>query len=168
MNSNIILGIDPGLATTGWAVLKCDLQNISKQEKSCEIINYGIITTSKGEEIGQRLCEIYDDLTGIVEKYKPDFAGVESLLFYSNAKTAIAVGQARGVVLTVLAKAGVSRADFTPLQVKQFITGYGRADKKQVQECVSMMLNIDGLVQDDACDALAIAMIAEASIKKLI
>ncbi len=151
----LFLGIDPGLATTGWAILVLN----EGSKSSVDVVNYGVITTRKDVEIGQRLCEIYDDLSTIIEQYKPTLAGVETLLFCNNAKTAIAVGQARGVVLTVLAKAGIQRRDFTPLEIKKFITGYGRASKKQVQECVSMMAGIEGRVQDDACDAIAVGML---------
>lgn len=174
MGKKIVMGIDPGLATTGWAILSCDevSDDLMKKElfhskktvginTKFEVVNYGVIETAKGIEIGDRLSEIYEDLQGLIEKYKPVIAGVESLIFCNNAKTAISVGQARGVVLLALAKANIARYDFTPLQIKQFVTGYGRAGKLQVQECVSMLLGIDGRIQDDACDALAVAMLVE-------
>ncbi|MDD2270011.1 MAG: crossover junction endodeoxyribonuclease RuvC, partial [Candidatus Dojkabacteria bacterium] len=113
----------------------------------------------KGLSTSTRLKEIYDDLNEIIEEFKPEACGVETLLFYNNAKTAISVGEARGVILLVLEEFGLPIHDFTPLQVKDAVTGYGKADKRQVQENVKRFCNLKSLPKpDDAADALAIAI----------
>ncbi|NLZ24602.1 crossover junction endodeoxyribonuclease RuvC [Candidatus Dojkabacteria bacterium] len=148
-----ILGIDPGLATTGWAIVDFD--------KECNpiVVDYGAIITPKGVPVPQRLLEIYSDLEELIEKYKPELAGVETLIFYKNVKTAMSVGEARGVILLVLEKSGIPVKEHTPLQVKSAVTGYGRADKRQVQKNVQMLCNLDELPKpDDAADAIAIAL----------
>lgn len=146
-----ILGIDPGVATTGWAILDFD--------NDLELIDFGVITTKKGLEQAERLKEISGDLEEIINKFKPEAAGVELLLFTNNAKTAMAVGEARGVVLLNLAKNNIKILQFTPPQVKSSITGNGRADKKQVQENVKRICKLENLPKpDDAADAVAIAI----------
>ena len=115
-----ILGIDPGLAIVGWAIVDFD------KDLNPVPVDYGAITTDKGLNISTRLKEIYDDMCEIVEKFKPEECGVETLLFYNNAKTAISVGEARGVVLLVLEEFNLPIHDFTPLQVKDAVTGYGK------------------------------------------
>lgn len=148
-----ILGIDPGLATTGWAVV--DFDNDSKPIP----VDYGAITTPKGLSVSERLVEIYDDMNSLIKKFKPDYAGVETLLFTNNAKTAMSVGEARGVVLLALEKNSIPIREFTPPQVKNSITGYGKADKKQVQENVKRFCNLDSIPKpDDTADALAVAI----------
>lgn len=148
-----ILGIDPGLATVGWSIV-----DFGKDGKPTAI-DYGAITTEKGESVGNRLSEIYDDLNSIINEFKPEYCGLETLLFYNNAKTAIVVGEARGVVLLCLERSNIPVHEFTPLQVKSSITGYGKATKKQVQENVKMIYGLDEIPKpDDVADALAISI----------
>jgi len=148
-----ILGIDPGLAIVGWAIVDFD------KDLNPSPVDYGAIITDKDLNVSTRLKEIYDDLHEIVEEFKPKVCGVETLLFYNNAKTAISVGEARGVVLLVLEEFGLPVHDFTPLQVKDAVTGYGKADKKQVQENVKRFCKLKEIPKpDDAADALAVAI----------
>lgn len=148
-----ILGIDPGIAITGWAII--DFNTDGKPTP----VDYGAIFTQKGLTVGNRLLEIYTDLNSILKKFKPDYCGLETLLFYNNAKTAIVVGQARGVILLCLEKSNVPVHEFTPLQVKSSISGYGKATKAQVQENVKMICNLDDIPKpDDVADALAIGI----------
>lgn len=152
----IYLGIDPGTATTGFGVIE---KTTGKQQ--FQILDYGVITTSKTDSDAVRLKILYDDLTGLVKKYKPVKVGVEKLYFEKNQKTAMSVSQARGVAILVLANAGLDIAEFTPLQVKNTLCGYGKADKKQVQKMVQMTFGLKHLPKpDDAADALAIALCA--------
>ena len=154
-----IVGIDPGLATTGWAVVDFEGREI------LEVVNYGIVETKKGLERGVRLGEIYSDLCEIFEEFKPEVAGVELLIFCNNAKTAMKVGEARGVALLALNTCGIETYDYTPLQVKSSICGYGQADKKQVQENVQRMCSLSSLPEpDDAADAIALAICCNDSI----
>ncbi|MFA6027398.1 MAG: crossover junction endodeoxyribonuclease RuvC [Patescibacteria group bacterium] len=147
-----VLGIDPGLATTGFAVIK-------KDGNCIQPINYGIISTKAGEDFASRLEKIYKELNKIIKKYKPEAAACEELFFCKNVKTALAVGQARGVILLAIKHHKLPLLEFTPLQVKQSLTGYGQADKKQIQYMVSLLLNMKKPVkQDDTADALAIAL----------
>ena len=148
-----ILGIDPGLAIVGWAIIDFD------KDLNPQPVDYGAIITNKGLNVSTRLKEIYEDMNEIVDKFKPEVCGVETLLFYNNAKTAISVGEARGIVLLVLEQHSLPIYDFTPLQVKDAVTGYGKADKKQVQENVKRFCNLDSIPKpDDAADALAVAI----------
>ena len=148
-----ILGIDPGIAITGWSVIDFD-----KDGKPTPI-DYGAITTQKGNTVGNRLKEIYEDLNKIIKEFKPEYCGIETLLFYNNAKTAIVVGEARGVVLLVLEQENIPVSEFTPLQVKSSISGYGKATKKQVEENVKLLLNLESIPKpDDVSDALAISI----------
>ena len=148
-----ILGIDPGLAIVGWAIVDFD------KDLNPSPVDYGAIITDKGLNVSTRLKEIYEDMNEIVDKFKPEACGVETLLFYNNAKTAISVGEARGIVLLVLEDHGLPIYDFTPLQVKDAVTGYGKADKKQVQENIKRFCNLDSIPKpDDAADALAVAI----------
>jgi len=151
-----ILGIDPGLATTGWAIVDFD-------ERGTPIpLDYGAILTEKGLTVSQRLQEIYSDINELIKIHKPDLAGVETLIFCNNAKTAIAVGESRGIVLLALEQNNLPMKEFTPLQVKNAVTGYGKADKKQVQENVKVLCNLKEIPKpDDAADAIAIAIAAE-------
>lgn len=156
-----IIGIDPGLATTGWAVVEFD------ENSTPNILDYGCITTQKGLTVQTRLKEIYSDMNELLEKYKPEYAGVETLLFYNNQKTAMSVGQARGVVLLALENAGIQVSEMTPLQVKSSVTGYGQAQKKQVQEAVRMLCGMDEIPKpDDAADAIAIALTTEILVRR--
>jgi crossover junction endodeoxyribonuclease RuvC len=148
----IILGIDPGLATIGWGVVR-------KTGQKNESVAYGHISTDKNLPLSQRLLEIYQDLSDIIELYKPDTAAVEELFFYNNQKTVIDVAQARGVILLTLQSFSVTVTGYTPLEVKQALTNYGRADKRQVQEMVRILLNLATIPKpDDTADALALAL----------
>jgi crossover junction endodeoxyribonuclease RuvC len=151
----IIIGIDPGTATTGYAV-------IDKQKNNTHLIlDFGVIQTSKNESDSERLLVLQKDLEKIIKKYKPSVAGVEKLYFETNAKTAMTVSQARGVVLVTLQKNNVNIKEFTPLQVKSIICGYGKADKKQVQYMIQKTFQLKSLPKpDDAADALGIALCA--------
>lgn len=147
-----ILGIDPGTATTGFGV-------IEKAGGKLHFIDAGVITTPPEMSMPNRLSEIYAGLGHIIEEHQPDHVSVELLYFATNVTTAISVGQARGVILLAVAEAGLGVAEYTPLQVKQAVTGYGKADKKQIQEMVKMLLGLNGIPKpDDAADGLAIAI----------
>ena len=148
----IILGIDPGYAIVGYGI-------IEKIGNSVRAIDYGVITTDKNEKFPDRLIKIYDSLETIIDKYKPDAFAIEELFFQNNQKTAIDVAQARGVaVLCAKQKIG-NLYEYTPLQIKQALTGQGRADKHQVQFMVKAMLNLTSIPKpDDAADALAVAI----------
>lgn len=147
-----IIGIDPGTATTGFGV-------IEKIGSKLKFVDAGVISTSAQKAMPDRLSEIHDGLNELIEHHKPQVIAVELLYFSSNVTTAISVGQARGVVLLAAGQHGVELAEYTPLQVKQAVTGYGRADKKQIQEMVKMILGLDGIPKpDDAADGLAIAI----------
>ncbi|MGL4687537.1 MAG: crossover junction endodeoxyribonuclease RuvC [Fusobacteriaceae bacterium] len=147
-----VLGIDPGTAIVGYGIVDFD-------KNEYKTINYGCIYTDKDLELEERLLIIYNELEEIIEKFKPDYMAVEELFFFKNAKTVISVGQARGVVILAGMKGGLSPKGYTPLQVKMGITGYGRADKQQVQKMVQKILALDEIPKpDDAADALAVAV----------
>lgn len=147
-----VLGIDPGLATTGWAII--DFVN-----DKIDVVDFGVISTLKGQEVSVRLVEIYKDIHEILDKFTPEIAGVETLLFTNNIKTAMSVGEARGVVMLSLQQYNLNIYQFSPTQVKSSITGSGRADKRQVQENVKRICNMDELpTPDDAADAIAVAI----------
>ncbi len=147
----LVLGIDPGTAITGFGLVKKDRREL--------LIDYGTITTPAGMDMPARLCKINRELTAIINKYQPDAAAVEELFYHKNSKTVITVAQARGVALMTLAAGGLPIAEYTPLQVKQAVVGYGNAEKKQVQLMVQKILNMEELPRpDDAADALAIAI----------
>ena len=149
---NRILGIDPGSARCGWAVVESDSNNQ-------KLIASGCVKTHIRDSAAQRLCVLHDKLTAIVKKYKPKEAAVEELFFVQNVKTGIVVGQARGVVLLTLAQADIEIFEYKPNQVKLALTGFGHADKKQVQSMVKLILRMDkAIVQDDTADAIAIAL----------
>ncbi len=148
-----ILGIDPGLAITGWSIVDFD------ENGQPNAVDYGAILTEKGLSVSQRLKEIHIDIRKILVKYKPDMCGIETLLFYNNAKTAIVVGEARGVVLLAIEESNLPIHEFTPLQVKSSISGYGKANKKQVQENVRIICKLEEIPQpDDVADAIAVAI----------
>lgn len=147
-----ILGIDPGYAIMGWAVL--DMKG-----NKFQAVDYGAITTDAGTEMPIRLKHLYAELTSIIEKYKPEDAAIEELFFTSNAKTVIHVGEARGVVILACINGGLNISEYTPLQIKQALVGYGRADKKQVQAMVKAILNLEAVPKpDDTADAVAAAI----------
>ena len=147
-----ILGIDPGYGRCGFGVIEKNGQNFI-------LIEYGCIETSKDLRLGQRLLQIDQALTELIKKHQPDMAGVEELFFAKNVKTAMAVAEARGVVMLVLQKAGLNVKEFKPVQIKQALTGYGNSDKKAVQTMVKITLKLAEIPKsDDAADALAVAI----------
>ena len=148
----IILGIDPGYAIVGWGVIE---YNGSK----FKVLGYGSINTPAGLEPAERLLMVYRGMNEIIDKYKPDQIAVEELFFNTNTTTAILVAEARGVILLSAKLAGLTIAEYTPLQVKQAVVGYGRAEKKQVIVMVTSLLNLPAPPKpDDTADALAIAV----------
>lgn len=157
--SEVYLGIDPGIADTGFGLLRKD-----GSKMTC--LAYGSIKTSSKKLLEERLVELHDSLNEIIERFKPSIVGIEELFFAKNAKTALVVGQARGVALLTLKQHKLAIMEFTPLQVKQAVSTYGRADKGQVQRMVKMLLNLKEIPKpDDAADALAIAICAANSLK---
>ena len=147
-----ILGIDPGYAITGFSI-------IDYEGNKFKLIESGAITTNAGVSFPLRLTKIFDDLNLIIDKFKPDAISVEELFFNNNAKTAINVAQARGVVLIVGCRRNIPTFEYTPLQIKQAVTGYGRADKMQVQRMVKAILNVEKLPKlDDTTDSMAAAI----------
>lgn len=148
----IILGVDPGYAIVGIGVI----EYVGNKFRTLE---YGAITTPAGMPTTERLKKIYQEMEMYLDKYKPDAVAIEELFFNSNQKTAINVAQARGVLLVSVANRNIPICEYTPLQVKQSVTGYGRADKKQIQTMVKMLLGLNAIPKpDDAADALAIAI----------
>ncbi len=148
----LILGIDPGLAIVGWGVL--DFNN-----SRFRTVAYGSIQTPAGMETSRRLLGIYWELNGIIEKYHPEQMAIEELFFTKNITTGIRVAEARGVVLLCGEKAGIPLSEYTPMQVKQAVAGYGLADKNQVIQMVTRILNLPAPPKpDDTADALAIAI----------
>ena len=147
----LILGIDPGIAITGYAILSSEKDNIS-------IVASGSIQTSKNKSEAQRLAELFEDIKVIIKTYKPDIAAIEQLFYFKNLKTVIPVAQARGVVVMALAQQGIPLVEYTPLQVKQTITGYGRATKDDVKQMTAIALGCKMPKLDDTVDAIAIAL----------
>jgi crossover junction endodeoxyribonuclease RuvC len=149
----LVLGIDPGTATTGYGLVR------DRPDGSLESVAYGILQTPAGVPAHQRLALLFHQLNDLLLLHRPDACAVEKLFFQRNISTAIAVGQARGVVLLAIAEAGLDAAEYTPNEVKQAVTGYGSAQKRQVQEMVRTLLLLPELPKpDDAADALAIAI----------
>jgi len=163
-NENLVLGIDPGTAITGYGLVWGEGDDL-------RLVDYGVITTPSDESQPQRLQEIYRQLTALIQERQPAEAAVEKLFFSRNVRTALSVGQARGVALLAIANAGIAVHEYTPLEVKQAVVGYGRATKEQVQEMVKVLLGLDSVPQpDDAADAIAVAIchIHSARMKNLI
>lgn len=149
----IILGIDPGTATTGYGVIA------SSPKKPVQCVTYGCITTAKEKPAGERLAILEKGLKLILSEYKPDAVVVERLYFFKNLKSAMPVSEARGVILLTVAKKKLPIFELTPLQVKMAITGYGRAEKKQMQRMVQQTLRLNQIPKpDDAADALGLAI----------
>lgn len=148
----LVLGIDPGTATTGYGLVR-------EEDDRLQAVAFGVIRTEAGEPLAQRLASLYTQLSELVHMYHPAAAAVEELFFSRNVRTAMAVGQARGVALLALVHADIPVGEYTPREVKQAVAGYGSADKEQVQEMVRLLLNLPNVPQpDDAADALAIAI----------
>ena len=151
-----ILGLDPGLANLGFGIISYQ----ENQQNSTNLVDFGIIQTPAKEDIGLRLCIIYNDLHSLITEFKPDLVAAEKLFFYKMGNT-ILVAQARGVIMLVLAQHKLPLIEFTPAQIKQALTGYGNAEKSEVQAAVAEELNLDYIPKpDDAADALAVALTA--------
>ena len=147
-----ILGIDPGYAIVGYGFIDYARCHFS-------VVSFGAITTKAHTPFSQRLNDIYEDMVSIIEKYKPDCLAIEKLYFNTNTTTAIDVAQARGVIVLAASRCGVKVFEYTPLQVKQAVTGYGRAEKRQVMEMVKNILSLEKIPKpDDTADALALAV----------
>ncbi len=148
----IAIGIDPGTETTGYGVVK-------KENTEFICIDYGIIKTSKKNSTSSRLHTLHKEITLIIKKHSPEFLAVENLYFFKNLKTALPVSQAKGVIMLTAEIAQIPVYEFTPLEIKMNITGYGRAEKKQLQEMIKMTLNLKDIPRpDDAADALGAAI----------
>lgn len=147
-----VLGIDPGTAITGFGV-------VEEHGGKLKCINAGVIRTPSDQPMPLRLVTIFDEITELIEEFKPDSVAMESLFFAKNVTTAMTVSQARGVITLAVAKAGLSLAEYTPLQVKQAVTGYGKADKQQMQQMVKTLLGLPSIPKpDDAADGLGVAI----------
>ncbi|MFQ6015981.1 MAG: crossover junction endodeoxyribonuclease RuvC [Anaerolineae bacterium] len=148
----LILGIDPGTAITGFGLVR-------SSDDEMTLVDHGAITTSSDQPMPERLQELYRQLTALIALHRPTEAVVEKLFFSKNVRTALMVGQAKGVVLLAAADAGLPVYEYTPLQIKQAVVGYGRATKDQIQQMVKMLLGLDFVPQpDDAADAIAAAI----------
>ena len=149
----LAIGIDPGIAITGYGVIK------ERQDGSLTVLDYGSIETSADDAMPDRLMQVYRKLKELIDLHQPESGAVEKLFFARNVRTALSVGQARGVALLALAEAGVVLAEYTPNEVKQAVAGFGGADKNQVQKMVQALLGLEESPQpDDAADALAVAI----------
>ncbi|MFW6109899.1 MAG: crossover junction endodeoxyribonuclease RuvC [Patescibacteria group bacterium] len=158
-----ILGVDPGLAKVGWGVIEQPTDKSPEQRKKEEwlVVEYGCISTSAKKSIAERLSKINQAITKLISQFEPTEAAIENLFFGVNAKTAMKVGEGKGVVILACGQCNIPVKEFTPLEIKTALTGYGRADKKQVQEMVKRFLNLEQLPQPDhAADALACAYCA--------
>ena len=163
-DENLVLGVDPGTAITGYGLVWGEGDDL-------RLVDYGAITTPSDESLPQRLQDIYRQLTALIQEWQPAAAAVEKLFFSRNVRTALSVGQARGVALLAMANAGITVHEYTPLEIKQAVVGYGRASKEQVQEMVKVLLGLDSVPQpDDAADAIAVAIchIHSARMKNLV
>jgi len=148
-----ILGIDPGTAITGYGLIR------EADDGALLALDYGVIRTPSSDPLHIRLIHIYQSLVDLIQQYQPQAIAVEELFFSKNARTALSVGHARGVILLAIAQSGIPFFQYKPAQIKQAVTGYGAADKKQIQEMVRMLLALDVIPKpDDAADALAIAI----------
>ncbi len=148
----IIMGIDPGFAITGYGVVKYEGNKFS-------VLDYSAITTAASMKFSDRLLVLYNELEKLIDKYKPDAISIEELFFNKNIKTALTVGHGRGVAVLAAAKSGIDIFEYTPLQVKQSVVGYGRAEKAQIQQMVKAILNLPAIPKpDDVADALAVAI----------
>nr|MBN1229264.1 crossover junction endodeoxyribonuclease RuvC [Anaerolineae bacterium] len=149
----LVLGIDPGIAITGYGMVQ------ETPSGDASMVAYGAITTPARLDVPARLQQIYREMRQLTEKYRPDSAAIEKLLFGRNVTTAMAVGQARGVTILALADSGLAIAEYTPASIKQAVAGYGNASKGQVQDMVKLLLGLDEIPRpDDAADALAVAL----------
>jgi len=158
----IILGIDPGTTLIGYGLIE------GEKNQGCRLKNFGCIKTSPQKTTAEKLEDLYCELIKIIKKYQPDILATEEIFFFKNHKTAIKVSQARGIILLAGQQNNLPIYEFTPLQIKQALTGYGRAEKKQIQEMVRIFLKLKKIPKpDDAADALAIAICCFNSLKSL-
>jgi crossover junction endodeoxyribonuclease RuvC len=149
----LALGLDPGTATTGYGLVRLE------PDGSLLAVKYGVITTPKNTPAPERLVTLYNQMKVLLQEHHPETAAVEKLFFQRNVTTALAVGQARGVMLLALAKAGLEVYEYAPNEIKQAVAGYGSAGKRQMQEMVRVLLALDDIPRpDDAADALAVAI----------
>jgi crossover junction endodeoxyribonuclease RuvC len=149
----VVLGIDPGTALTGWGVVHEDANG------HVTLVNYGTIRTPASMPLPQRLRQIFQQVTALIKQHQPEAVAVEEIFFSKNVRTAMSVGQARGVILLAAALANQPVHEYTPLQIKQAISGYGGADKAQVQQMTALLLGLDTIpTPDDAADAIAVAV----------
>lgn len=149
----LVLGIDPGTAITGYGLVE------EGPDGDLQVVTYGVIQTPASWGMPNRLLELYQHLQAVIQLHRPDTSAVEKLFFQRNVRTAISVGQARGVAILALAEAELDVAEYTPMEIKQAVTGYGGADKRQVQEMVKALLGLKEIPRpDDAADALAVAI----------
>lgn len=154
-NSLRIMGIDVGFAINGWSII----DKSSEYKNGMKLVDFGVITTEVDNLIENRLMKVYDDLDNLIKRYTPDIMAVENLFFFKNQKTVINVAQVRGIILLAGVKNGVKLFGYTPLQVKTSVTGYGKADKKQVQKMVKMIFGLKEVPKpDDAADAVAVGL----------
>lgn len=157
-----VLGIDVGFAINGWSILDKD----PKYNNGMHLIDYGAVLTDAGTPFELRLRQIFDDLNKIIKEYKPDDIAIETIFYFKNQKTVINVSQVRGVILLVAQLNSLNIYDYTPLQVKTSVTGYGRADKTQIQKMVKMIFGLKEIPKpDDIADAIAISYCHINSIK---
>ncbi len=158
----LVIGIDPGTATTGYGFVR------ENEDGNLSVVDFGVISTAANQEMPERLLELFVQLNRLILLHRPDSGAVEKLFFQRNVRTALSVGQGRGVVLLSLAQARLPVAEYTPLEVKQAVVGYGGADKSQVQQMVRAILGLVDIPRpDDAADALAIAICHLHSVKYL-
>lgn len=157
----IILGVDPGSVLTGYAILKKD------NKKCLEVLDFGCINADKSIATGERLKKIHKEITKLIEKYKPNIISVETLFFFKNFKTVMPVSQTKGVILLAAAEKKITTWEFTPLQMKMAIAGYGRAEKKQIQEMIKKCVDLSKFdmkknhrKKDDSFDAIGMAICA--------
>ena len=149
----ITIGIDPGTATTGYGIIR------EEQDGNLTTLDFGVIQTNANQPLAERLVQLYKRIKELVLLHQPDMGAVEKLFFERNVRTALSVGQARGVSLLALAESGLQVGEYTPLEVKQAVTGYGGADKGQIQHMVKTLLGLKEVPHpDDAADALAVAI----------
>ena len=149
----IVFGIDPGTAIAGYGIIR------EKQNSDLEMVGCGVIRTSAKNSDGERLKQLYEQISELLILHRPDCGAVEKLFFQQNVSTALSVGQARGVLLLAMVNRGIKIGEYTPLQVKQAVVGYGKADKAQVQKMVATLLGLSYIpVPDDAADALAVGI----------
>ncbi len=149
----LVLGIDPGTATTGYGLVR------EHADGALEAVAYGVVRTPAKTPMAERLKQLYDAISALIETHQPDAAAIETLFFGRNVTTAITVAQGRGVLLLALAEAGLPIREYKPSEIKQAIAGYGNADKVQMQEMIRQLLNLDAIPKpDDAADGLGVAI----------